>query len=242
MWKQLRVALAGYRLFRDPERLDEVLVAANLLSSSRKDDRAMYDAIRDSSPYAAALFRTGDIRRYDLAVLERYAPGTLGRTVYDHCKRNAIDPATFPVRNGTEPVDLLTAHLESTHDVWHALTGFTTDPVGEIGLQAFYLAQFSSPLAQLLLTLAHAHVLTKSPGDSPALMDSIARGWLLGKRAQPLFGLPWHEMWDRPLDEVRRELCVDLASVDEVVSHGAPHFRDRLGLQGAVMKLALRAA
>jgi ubiquinone biosynthesis protein Coq4 len=29
-----------------------------------------------------------------------------------------------------------------THDIWHVVTGFHTDVAGELGLQAFYLAQF----------------------------------------------------------------------------------------------------
>ena len=45
--------------------------------------------------------------------------------------------------------------------------------------------------------------------DRRARLDAIVRGYRLGQRAQPFFGVRWDELWARPLAEVRRELGVE---------------------------------
>ena len=45
-------------------------------------------------------------------------------------------------------------------------------------------------------------------------MHAIVRGWLLGKRARPLFGVRWNELWVTPMENVRRGLAVDLVGIE----------------------------
>jgi ubiquinone biosynthesis protein Coq4 len=48
-------------------------------------------------------------------------------------------------------------------------------------------------------------------------MRAIVRGWLLGKRSRPLFGMRWDDHLERPLDEVRRSLGLELDAIDAVL-------------------------
>jgi len=41
--------------------------------------------------------------------------------------------------------------FRQTHDIWHLVTGFDTDVIGELGLKSFELAQTRRPLAFVLL-------------------------------------------------------------------------------------------
>ena len=38
--------------------------------------------------------------------------------------------------------------------------------------------------------------------------DALVEGWQAGKRARPLFGIDWTTQWQRPIEDVRRELCL----------------------------------
>jgi ubiquinone biosynthesis protein Coq4 len=113
------------------------------------------------------------------------------------------------------------AYLYDTHDVWHVVTGFSTDVAGELGLQAFYLAQFPATLAGMILLAGFANTLFLNFEDRDARMTAITRGWLLGKRASSLFGVRWSDLWSTPLSEVRAQLHLDLPAVDSQLPSAA---------------------
>src|SRR5262249_22453881 len=147
----------------------------------------------------------------DMAELAALPPGTLGRTFHDHMVTNNLDPAGLPRRPATDPVAYVSAHLFETHDVWHVVTRFDTDVAGELGLQAFYMAQLPSRLPPLLLATSFLNAVFYDLDAVGARMAEIVRGWELGRAARPLFGVRWSEMWDRPLVEVRAALGINLA-------------------------------
>ena len=99
-------------------------------------------------------------------------------------------------------------HLYQTHDLWHVLTGFKTNPSGELGLQAFYYAQYSLPLPILLIAAGLLNGLLYHPNDVTNRLNEIQKGWQMGKNAEQLFGFPWAEHWDTPVDVLRRTLRI----------------------------------
>lgn len=44
-------------------------------------------------------------------------------------------------------------------------------------------------------------------------MEAVTRSYASGKRAEPLFGVDWTELWDRPLHEVRERFAIDATNV-----------------------------
>jgi ubiquinone biosynthesis protein Coq4 len=92
-------------------------------------------------------------------------------------------------------------------------TGFDTDVAGELGLQAFYLAQFPARLAALLLGIGFINTFAYSFDDKDARMDAVVRGWQLGKAARPFIGVRWSELWELPLTDVRTQLGIPTAGV-----------------------------
>lgn len=145
--------------------------------------------------------------RVDLEALRAMPEGSLGRAFADWLAAQGFAPGDLMKYDHAhnEPdseVARYRVHLQSTHDLWHVLTGFATDVDGEIGLQAFYLAQINSPLSLVLLSASTLGVLRKRL-DATSHMDAITRGWRMGKAARPLFGVDWASMWTTPLAEVR---------------------------------------
>jgi ubiquinone biosynthesis protein COQ4 len=212
----LRLVRAVVRLVRDPRRLDEVFRIADSMESREIAARVEEEFRRDPA-HVAALEARPRIGKISIGALVALPAPTLGRAFADFLLANELDPEDIEVNAVKTDFDFVRAHLRETHDVWHVATGFPTDVAGELGLQAFYLAQFRAPLAAMLLTVGMLNTLFYAMDDRDARMRAIVRGWLLGKRARPLFGYRWAERWDRPLAEVRRELGLDLDDVDEAI-------------------------
>ncbi len=160
---------------------------------------------------------------YDPDRRGRCAPGTLGRSVLDHCRKWKITPKTFEnTRPNRTPGEHILVHIENTHDIWHPVMAMEADPPGEVGVQAFYMGQMPNLLGVLCIGIAHFRVLKYTPLEYPVLMDTVARGWILGKRALPLFGVPWEDYFDKPLADVRAEFDVDVEAVQAFMTRGTP--------------------
>jgi ubiquinone biosynthesis protein COQ4 len=95
--------------------------------------------------------------------------------------------------------------LRETHDITHVLTGFGVDGPGELGVQAFNLAQNRSPLAVMLI---FGGMLSALQNDQPLepLLTALARGFELGLKAECVIAQKLEEGWDRPLADWRQQL------------------------------------
>jgi ubiquinone biosynthesis protein Coq4 len=206
------------RLIRDPNRLGEVFSLADHLIDAAPPGRAddIVDQIRRSSPEAARAFLDKPrVGRFDLTELAALPKGTLGQVFAEHMNANGLDPSALPSIPSRTEIEFFRAHLYETHDIWHAVTGFGTTVAEELGLQAFYLAQIPGGLPAAILGGSFFNTLLYKMDERDARMRAIVRGWLLGKRAQPFFGVRWGELWSVPMLEVRRRLGVEIARVEE---------------------------
>jgi ubiquinone biosynthesis protein Coq4 len=194
------------RLFRDPQATQNVFVIVDALH----DDPALRRRFPLPEPmraFAAAPFRQ-DFP--DLAEMASLPTGTLGRGLADHMNALGVDFSEFDrAYDYTQELDRVRRHGEETHDLWHVVTGFGTGVAGEIGLQAFMLAQTGALPSLVLLTLGHLRLYMDGLEAVDPMMDAITRGWQMGKRARPLFGIDWRPHLSRPIHEVRDELGVD---------------------------------
>jgi ubiquinone biosynthesis protein Coq4 len=209
--KLAKLLRAGYRLVKDPNRLDEVIGIADDLGDDGALDPILAH-VRASEGGRAAL-RDKPRVRVDLPRLRAMPDGTFGREAARFLDDRKLDPSALPHRPGGTEREWLRAHLFETHDLWHVATGFDTDVSGEAGLQAFYLAQFPTRLAAVLLSILFANTFLYAFDESDARMDAITRGWALGKRAEQFLGVRWADLWALPLPEVRARLRVPVAGV-----------------------------
>jgi ubiquinone biosynthesis protein Coq4 len=145
----------------------------------------------------------------DLDALSKLKPGTLGRVFADHMRANKLAPSAIPTLASNDDLAFIRAHLYETHDVWHAVTGFRTDVAGELGLQAFYAAQGPGGLPLMILAMGFLNTALYAMNEREARLEAISRGWEMGRRARPLFGVRWSEWWERPIEQVRLELGVE---------------------------------
>ncbi len=104
-------------------------------------------------------------------------------------------------------------HLCLTHDIWHVVTGWGNDEIGEYGLGSFYAAQLAAPtFIGFLFSLASLSTVLRRRSYRD-FMEAIVAGYESSKRAEPLFGAEWPALWDVPLADVRARFGITMETV-----------------------------
>jgi ubiquinone biosynthesis protein COQ4 len=144
----------------------------------------------------------------DQSALEAMPDGSLGRAYLAFMRRDGLtaDALVSASETGASPrADtkhaFIDARLRDSHDLWHVVTGYGGDLVGEAALLAFSYAQTWSPGVGLLVSLA----LYKGDPDARRL---VVDGFVRGSRAAWLPVQAWETMLTEPLDAVRERLRV----------------------------------
>lgn len=147
---------------------------------------------------------------FDFEALAQLPENSLGFKYCQHMQLNHLKPITHKAFENN--YDYMNFHLSETHDIWHVITGSSTDVLGELQLEAFYVAQLKYSrfwLALLAKNLAKAMVYDIEA--STAYMERVIHGWHMGCEAESLFGVPWNTLWEKPLVEVRQSLKVNVS-------------------------------
>ncbi len=144
----------------------------------------------------------------DLSALERLPEGTLGREFARYFRDNKISPfkTTLELKND---IDYIGKRYRETHDVLHLLTGYGTDVVGEMELQAYALGNLGIQTAKLILVFGtFEQIKERQPGVGMSeylrrLKAAYQRG-----RASRLFLDVWYEHhWETPVATLSARLC-----------------------------------
>ena len=213
----LRGGRAFLSLVRDNNRLDQVFGLMDVVNAQPDHARRVEQAVAQNPELAEAVQKRTRLGRVDLEAMGRLPEGTLGRAFVSFLKDNDLDPNALPVEEAYDTTSYLRAHMRETHDLWHVMTGFGPDPVGELGLQAFYLAQTHARPPFTLLVLGFVSTFLRSFDRHEAMMTQLTRGWLMGRRAKKLIGTDWKTLMDQPLEQVRARFDLEPARVDAVL-------------------------
>ncbi len=142
----------------------------------------------------------------DILTLLQCPIDSLGHAYATYISTSGFDPAFYRSMSIEDDTSYLLLRLRQTHDIWHVVTGFSTDVPGELGLKAFELAQTRRTMAGILIAGGFVKCLLQTPTELDLLLDRIAQGYRMGSRAKPLLAQKWEENWDRPLAAWRSEL------------------------------------
>jgi len=207
-----RYLLAIWRSVKDPTNTDEVAMVEAGFARSRLGRRfarweEVADVLRCDPRTEPALRARRPCEPIDLDALARKPAGTLGRVFAEHCRARGLNPNLTYIPPDTE-VDFLLHHLFLTHDIWHVVTGWGNDEIGEYGLGSFYTAQLGGPtFVGFLQALAILSTVfrRRSYGE---FSEAVYDGYGMGRRAEPLFGVNWASLWETPLEDVRAQFKI----------------------------------
>ena len=147
-------------------------------------------------------------KELDLAVLERLPEGALGHELARYYRDNKISPfeTTLELKND---IDFIGKRYRETHDLLHVLTGYGTDPVGEMEVQAYALGNLGIRTAAFILLLASFELL-KVPQSGVGRSEYLRRvgaAYRRGRASPRFLGFWFEEHWETPVATLRARLC-----------------------------------
>lgn len=197
-------------LSADPDDLPKVFTIIDNLPG--RAPARMLERLRASDEGRRLLAAKPDLaaRLADRAALRALPEGTLGRAYVELVEREDITPqgiidASVAGKTSEETLSedlrFMDDRMRDSHDLWHVVTGYRTDLVGEAALLAFSYAQTKNPGVGLIVALAFLK------GDRP-IWRLLVDGYRRGRSAEWLPAIAWEALLDRPLDEVQARMRV----------------------------------
>jgi ubiquinone biosynthesis protein COQ4 len=206
--------------------------AVSRLMADKEDTAAVFDLMRALAGKAlpngyARLLKTprgGRIayerdelndRLMDRAWLESFAPGTVGAAYLAHMDERGftadglkeISEQTLDSQvEAAHPLTWYGRRLRDVHDIWHVLTGYRTDALGEACLVAFSYQQTRS-LGFAVIALAAGNKFGKTRNGQP-YRAAIRQAWNNGKAAAWLPELDYPELFAEDLEAARARLGI----------------------------------
>jgi ubiquinone biosynthesis protein Coq4 len=195
-------------MIRDPGHTESVFDIEDGLQKLEAYELAV-EYIR-SDPAMAELIKERYLRHgeHDLDALLKLPGATLGYHFARHLRDRGFDPDYFRVREVHTDLDYVLMRLRQTHDIWHVVTGFDTDPISELGVKAVELAQTRRPMAAVVAAGGVLRFLYKDPDNLGEALSAVSEGYQMGIKAKPLLAQKWEDHWERPLEEWRTTLNV----------------------------------
>lgn len=224
----LEVFRAIRALIRDPDDTSQVFRIIRAFSTSALDRQ--FERLR-SAPQGLRILEGDETlldRLSDRAALERLPQGSLGRVYAGFTSAEAISPqglveaslAAPPESADGGPERIRFAdRLRDSHDLWHVITGYGRDLIGEAALLAFTYRQTGNRGIGLIVLVAYWKAGRGLPGGRELIRDGFRRGG----HAAWLPAVDWESLLATPLDEVRRTLRITpVERYAAVRSPGAP--------------------
>jgi ubiquinone biosynthesis protein COQ4 len=194
------------KLLRDPDDTSQVFRVVEALSG-KNGERMLARMKRDESGRRVLAGRS---QLLDLLTdherLMKMPEGSLGREYMRFLRSEGITAEGLKQasvdgrkdgRRLSEELEFMRDRMRDTHDLWHVVTGYKGDLIGEASLLAFIFAQTRNPGIGFIVGTALL------VGREPRIRRLILQGFARGARARWLPGVAWEELLARPLDEVR---------------------------------------
>lgn len=153
----------------------------------------------------------------DDAWLDGFAPGTVGAAYRDFVRTEQLSAEGLAQisREGAQggidlqhPYAWMGRRTRDVHDIWHILSGYHRDGLGEACLVAFSYAQ-TGGLGWALIGVGAA--IRSRKGDQP-YAKAIWQGYKRGKAAAWLLGEDYERLLNEPLEAARKRLNITPAT------------------------------
>ena len=198
------------RLLRDKDATEEVFEIMRALNGA--STRKGYFKLLSTMQGGQLAYRSEDLaaKLSDRAWLATLPADSLGGAYRDFTDNGGISPeglvaVSNQVMNSIEhPVAWYGRRIRDSHDLWHVVTGYGLDSLGEACLVAFSYPQTRS-LGWAFIAVGAAFKSRQAPTKQP-YVAAIREGHARGKSAAWLPGVDWLSLLPQPLETVRAQL------------------------------------
>lgn len=223
----MRALRAFNRLKQDKEDTRQVFEIIKALSG-RSLQRA-YGRMLASESGGREAYRRPELRTLfdDPAWLAQFPAGTVGAAYRDfRALRDltayglALQAQEIDERIDAEhPIAWYARRMSDIHDVWHVLTGYGTDVVGEACILGFTYAQNPNPGVAVIALGAAREFSRRHRG--PPYMRAVIEGWRIGRAARPLVCEDYPALLAEPLEAARARLNLRRPEIYHSIPHEA---------------------
>ncbi len=212
--RPLTALRAFRRLVRDKEDTTQVFEIMKALNG-RSNTRGYQKLLRTLEGGRQAYLREELAHKLDDPVwLARFPEGSVGATyrAFREARGFTAEGLADEARKATPLIDAehptvwYSRRLRDVHDIWHVLTGFETDALGEACVVAFSYGQTGS-LGFAFIGWGAAREIQRENRSVPA-RRAVWQAWQMGRRAKWLPGLDYEALFACPLDEARQRLGI----------------------------------
>ncbi|RNJ64364.1 MAG: hypothetical protein EDM03_00130 [Porphyrobacter sp. IPPAS B-1204] len=151
----------------------------------------------------------------DHVALRRTAKGSLAHAYCDFMEAEGLTAAGLVAeaeRSGRprypDLVEWFINRSRDTHDLFHVLTGYGRDALGEQCVLLFTHGQSPSQGHLLIGYAGAANIKKMTKGSATPIFGAVREAHRTGKGAPQLMAQPIRELLERPLDEVRAQLRI----------------------------------
>jgi ubiquinone biosynthesis protein COQ4 len=212
------------RLIADKEDTTQVFEIMNALAGGSV--RGGYQQLLEQVEGGRQAFMMTELadRLQDTAWLQSLPENSVGRAYLEFIsERNLSAYGLASESRKVADTDIEAAHphawyarrLRDVHDIWHVLTGYRTDALGEACVVAFSLPQTRS-LGFGLIAAGVAVQFARARTGYPCAR-AVAQAWRRGQRAAWLPGLDYEALLTEPLERARARLNLSAPTLYEQV-------------------------
>jgi ubiquinone biosynthesis protein COQ4 len=210
----LKSAASGIgRLLKDKDDTEAVFVIMRALSG--KAVQKGYARLMRTARGGQIAYERAELQPLldDHAALRQLPDGSVGRAYLDFVEARAFsadglaDESRKVAHNEIDarhPVAWYARRLRDIHDLWHVLTGYSTDALGEVCVVAFSYAQTRSS-GFALIALAGGRELARGLPGYP-VRKAVWQAWQAGRKAAWLPGEDYVTLLAEPLEAARARL------------------------------------
>lgn len=147
--------------------------------------------------------------------LAQFAPGTVGASYLQFIARRDLSAYGLADESrklgeadidAAHPIAWFARRGRDVHDIWHVLTGYGTDALGEACVVAFTYAQTKNRGLGFLAGAAALEMQRSQRGTT--YLRAALQAWRNGKRAKWLMPLDYEALLAEPLDAARARLAI----------------------------------
>lgn len=211
----LRAFRALMRLFKNKEDTSQVFEIMRALSGNSVPKS--YQKLISTPQGGAIAFSRQEIADVlsDRAYLERLPEGSVGRAYLDFVTRENISAQGLieeSRKNGDDGIDAQHPYawygrrMRDVHDLWHVLTGYGRDAIGEACIVAFSYPQTSS-LGFGFIAVGGALKLRSVLPDQP-IVGAVWQAYQTGRNAKWLPAEDYLKLLAEPLEAARERLNI----------------------------------
>ncbi|BAY60132.1 EmrB/QacA family drug resistance transporter [Calothrix brevissima NIES-22] len=206
---QIQSLKSFVKLVKNPSDLDAVDELAEGLSHTE-----IYQASREYIKSQPEVLQIVQERYFEpninLDELLEYPSDSLAYIYATYLKQSELNSEVNSNVNVPDDNRYISLRIRQNHHIHHIITGFDNNLTGEIGLQAFLLAQTRNPLSVAIIAIGLVHTLY-SREDLSQMINYIHQGWNMGLKAKPLLAQKWEKNWHKSLANLRAELGIETA-------------------------------